>query len=163
MFVIELEKMSLKCLDTGSVHHDTAQEVSAKIILAKEMTMNIDKLAPIAAVIVAVIAVVVVGGVDRIPFNQGGGYVLDGNAQWFILALMLIGLVHGLMSPVTEPASIAYIVVAAFAFPRLADTLDSIPAVGMYLNQFVDQLAIAIAGYAIAALIIDLKSRITAD
>ncbi len=123
------------------------------------MTMNIDKLAPIAAVIVAVIAVVVVGGVDRIS----GAYVLDGNAQWFILALMLIGLVHGLMSPVTEPASIAMIIVAAFAFPRLADTLDSIPAVGMYLNQFVDQLAIAIAGYAIAALIIDLKARITAD
>ena len=123
------------------------------------MTMNIDKLAPIAAVIVAVIAVVVVGGVDRVS----GAYVLDGNAQWFILALMLIGLVHGLMSPVTEPASIAMIIVAAFAFPRLADTLDSIPAVGMYLNQFVDQLAIAIAGYAIAALIIDLKARITAD
>ena len=123
------------------------------------MTMNIDKLAPIAAVIVAIIAVVVVGGVDRIS----GAYVLDGNAQWFILALMLIGLVHGLMSPVTEPASIAMIIVAAFAFPRLADTLDSIPAVGMYLNQFVDQLAIAIAGYAIAALIIDLKARITAD
>ncbi|MBC60375.1 MAG: hypothetical protein CMQ35_07140 [Gammaproteobacteria bacterium] len=121
--------------------------------------MNIDKLAPIAAVIVAVIAVVVVGGVDRVS----GAYVLDGNAQWFILALMLIGLVHGLMSPVTEPASIAMIIVAAFAFPILADTLDSIPAVGMYLNQFVDQLAIAIAGYAIAALIIDLKSRITAD
>ena len=125
--------------------------------------MNIDKLAPIAAVIVALIAVVVVGGVDRIPFNQGGGYVLDGNAQWFILALMLIGLVHGLMSPVTEPASIAFIIVAAFMFPTLANTLESIPAIGMYLNQFVDQLAIAIAGYAIAALIIDLKSRIMAD
>ena len=125
--------------------------------------MNIDKLAPIAAVIVALIAVVVVGGVDRIPFNQGGGYVLDGNAQWFILALMAIGLVHGLMSPVTEPASIAIIIVAAFMFPRLANTLESLPAIGMYLNQFVDQLAIAIAGYAIAALSIDLKSRITAD
>ena len=125
--------------------------------------MNIDKLAPIAAVIVAVIAVVVVGGVERIPFSQGGGYVLDGNAQWFILALMLIGLVHGLMSPVTDHASIAFIIVAAYMFPRLANTLESIPAVGMYLNQFVDQLAIAIAGYAIAALIIDLKSRITAD
>ena len=128
-------------------------------MLTKEMTMNIDKLAPIAAVIVAAIAVFVVGGVERIP----GGYVLDGNAQWFILVLMLIGLVHGLMSPVTEPASIAFIIVAAFAFPRLANTLESIPAIGMYLNQFVDQLAIAIAGYAIAALIIDLKSRITAD
>ena len=151
--------MSLKWLDTGSVHQYAAQEVVAKIILTKEMTMNIDKLAPIAAVIVAVIAVVVVGGVDRVQ----GGYVLDGNAQWFILALMLIGLVHGLMSPVTEPASIAFIIVAAFMFPTLANTLESIPAIGMYLNQFVDQLAIAIAGYAIAALIIDLKSRITAD
>jgi hypothetical protein len=48
-------------------------------------------------------------------------------------------------------------------FPTLANTLESLPAIGMYLNQFVDQLAIAIAGYAIAALIIDLKSRITAD
>ena len=123
------------------------------------MTMNIDKLAPIAAVIVAAIAVFVVGGVERIP----GGYVLDGNAQWFILILMAIGLVHGLMSPVTDHASQAMVIAAAFAFPRLADTLDSIPAVGMYLNQFVDQLAIAIAGYAIAALIIDLKARITAD
>ena len=132
-------------------------------MLTKEMTMNIDKLAPIAAVIVAAIAVFVVGGVERIPFDGVGGYVLDGNAQWFILVLMLIGLVHGLMSPVTEPASIAFIIVAAFAFPRLANTLESIPAIGMYLNQFVDQLAIAIAGYAIAALIIDLKSRITAD
>ncbi len=121
--------------------------------------MNIDKLAPIAAVIVAAIAVFVVGGVERIP----GGYVLDGNAQWFILVLVLIGLVHGLMSPVTEPASIASIIIGAFAFPILANTLESIPAIGMYLNQFVDQLAIAIAGYAIAALIIDLKSRITAD
>ena len=127
------------------------------------MTMNIDKLAPIAAVIVAVIAVFVVGGVERIPFDGVGGYVLDGNAQWFILVLMLIGLVHGLMSPVTEPASIAFIIVAAFAFPRLANTLESIPAIGMYLNQFIDHLAIAIAGYAIAALIKETKSRIMSD
>ena len=151
--------MSLKWLDTGSVHDNAAQEVAAKIILTKEMTMNIDKLAPIAAVIVALIAVVVVGGVDRIS----GGYVLDGNAQWFILILMAIGLVHGLMSPVTDHASQAMVIAAAFAFPRLADTLDSIPAVGMYLNQFVDQFAIAIAGYAIAALINETKSRIMAD
>ena len=127
------------------------------------MTMNIDKLAPIAAVIVAVIAVFVVGGVERIPFDGVGGYVLDGNAQWFILILMAIGLIHGLMSPVTNHASQAMVIAAAFAFPRLADTLESIPAVGMYLNQFVDQFAIAIAGYAIAALINETKSRIMAD
>ena len=125
--------------------------------------MNIDKLAPIAAVIVAVIAVFVVGDVEFIPFAQGGGYALDGNAQWFVLVLMLIGLVHGLMSPVTDHASQAMVIVAAFAFPRLSDTLDSIPAVGMYLDQFIDQFAIAIAGYAIAALINETKSRIMAD
>ena len=127
------------------------------------MTMNIDKLAPIAAVVVAVIAVFVVGGVERIPFDGGGGYVLDGNAQWFILVLLLIGLVHGLMSPVTDHASQAMVIVAAFAFPRLSDALDSIPVVGMYLDQFIDQFAIAIAGYAIAALINEVKSRIMAD
>ena len=127
------------------------------------MTMNIDKLAPIAAVIVAVIAVFVVGDVEFIPLEEGGGYVLDGSAQWFVLVLMLIGLVHGLMSPVTDHASQALVIVAAFAFPRLSDTLDSIPAVGMYLDQFIDHLAIAIAGYAIAALINETKSRIMAD
>ena len=68
-------------------------------MLTKEMTMNIDKLAPIAAVIVAAIAVFVVGGVERIP----GGYVLDGNAQWFILVLMLIGLVHCLLYTSPSP------------------------------------------------------------
>jgi len=125
--------------------------------------MNIDKLAPIAAVVVAAIAVLVVGEVVRIPFADGGGYALEGNAQWFVLVLMLIGLVHGLMSPVTDHASQAMIIVGAFAFPRLADTLDSIPAIGMYLNQFVDQFAIAIAGYAIASLIMEVKSRIMAD
>ncbi len=155
--------MSLKWLDTGSVHDNAAQEVAAKIILTKEMTMNIDKLAPIAAVIVAVIAVVVVGGVEFSFSPQGGGYVLDGNAQWFILILTAIGLIHGLMSPVTDHASQAMVIAAAFAFPRLSDTLDSIPAVGMYLNQFVDHFAIAIAGYAIAALINETKSRIMAD
>ena len=127
------------------------------------MTMNIDKLAPIAAVSVAVIAVFVVGDVEFIPFAQGGGYALDGNAQWFVLVLMLIGLVHGLMSPVTDHASQAMVIVAAFAFPRLSDALDSIPVVGMYLDQFIDHLAIAIAGYAIAALINETKSRIMAD
>jgi hypothetical protein len=33
----------------------------------------------------------------------------------------------------------------------------------MYLDQFIDQFAIAIAGYAIAALINEVKSRIMAD
>ena len=71
--MIELEKLFLKCLDTDSVHDSTTHEVVFITILTKEITMNIDKLAPIAPVIVALIAVVVVGDVDFIPFADGGG------------------------------------------------------------------------------------------
>tara|TARA_B100000953_G_scaffold71745_1_gene57924 strand:- start:335 stop:811 length:477 start_codon:yes stop_codon:yes gene_type:complete len=158
--VIELEKLFLKCLDTGSVHNSTTHEVVFIIILTKEITMNIDKLAPIAAVIVAIIAVLVVGDVT---YSFQTGYDLTGNSQWLILALMLIGLVHGLMSPVTDHASQAMIIVAALAFPRLSDTLNSIPGIGMYLDNFIDCFAVAIAGYAIAALCNEVKSRIMAD
>ena len=125
--------------------------------------MNIDKLAPIAASVVAVIAVVVVGDVQFIPFADGGGYDLDGNAQWFILILMAIGLVHGIMSRVSDHASQAMIIAGAALFPTIANNLDAIPVVGMYLNEIVDQLSIAIAGYAIAALGHEVASRIMAD
>ena len=55
------------------------------------------------------------------------------------------------------------IIAAAALFPTIANNLDAIPVVGMYLNTFVDQFAVAIAGYAIAALINEVKSRILAD
>ncbi|MED5385727.1 MAG: hypothetical protein VYA99_01395 [Pseudomonadota bacterium] len=106
--------------------------------------MNIDKLAPILAVIVAAIATFV-------------------DMEILALILVLIGLVHGIMSPVSDHASQAMIIVAAALFPTIANNLDAIPAVGMYLNTFVDQFAVAIAGYAIAALINEVKSRILAD
>ena len=106
--------------------------------------MNIDKLAPILALAVAVIATFV-------------------DMEYWALILVAIGLVHGIMSRVSDHASQAMIIVAAYAFPTIANSLDAIPAVGMYLNEIVDQFSIAIAGYAIAALGHEVASRIMAD
>ena len=126
------------------MHEGAIHEVVFIKILTKEITMNIDKLAPILAVIVAAIATFV-------------------DMEILALILVVIGLVHGIMSPVSDHASQAMIIVAAALFPTIANNLDAIPAVGMYLNTFVDQFAVAIAGYAIAALINEVKSRILAD
>ena len=106
--------------------------------------MNIDKIAPILAVAVAVLAAFV-------------------DMEYWALILVGIGLVHGIMSRVSDHASQAMIIVAAYAFPTIANSLDAIPAVGMYLNEIVDQFSIAIAGYAIAALGHEVASRIMAD
>ena len=142
--VIALEKLLSKCLDRRRRHEGAMHEVVFIKIPTKEITMNIDKLAPILAVIVAAIATFV-------------------DMEILALILVLIGLVHGIMSPVSDHASQAMIIVAAALFPTIANNLDAIPAVGMYLNTFVDQFAVAIAGYAIAALINEVKSRILAD
>ena len=106
--------------------------------------MNIDKIAPILALAVAVLATFV-------------------DMEYWALILVGIGLVHGIMSRVSDHASQAMIIAGAALFPTIANNLDAIPVIGMSLNEIVDQFSIAIAGYAIAALIIDLKSRITAD
>ena len=74
--------------------------------------MNIDKIAPMAAVAISLIAVFV-------PFEYWG------------LLLIIIGLAHGLMSPVDDRATQAMIYAAAVAVPLMGSTFgDAIPAVG---------------------------------
>jgi hypothetical protein len=106
--------------------------------------MNIDKLAPGIGTIIAVLAC--------IPATAA-------IAPW-ALVLVVIGLVHGLVSPVREPAAIAMIIAAAALMPGIADNLDNIPAIGIHLNALVDKISVAIAGYAVATLAVDIKVRV---
>lgn len=106
--------------------------------------MNIDRIAPGLAVVVALLATFI-------------------SNEWWALALVAIGLVHGFMRPIKDHASQAMIIVGAFAFPTLANNLDAIPAIGTYLNTFVDNFSVGIAGYALAALAMEVKSRVMAD
>jgi hypothetical protein len=104
--------------------------------------MNIDKIAPIAAIAISLIALFV-------PFEYWGAL------------LVLIGLAHGIMSPVDDRATQAMIYAAAVAVPLMGATLgDSIPVIGGFGGDFLVNFTSAIHGYAVAALIMDLRARI---
>jgi hypothetical protein len=69
---------------------------------------------------------------------------------YYALVLVVLGLAMGLTNPTGDVATrIAGYVLAVF-LPQIADNLDVIPAVGTYLNGFLSQFAVVIAGAAIA-------------
>ena len=71
---------------------------------------------------------------------------------YFPLVLVLLGLVLGFMKPMEDvSARVAFYVLAAM-LPGIADNLDVVPVIGAYPNGFLDQLAVFIAGVAIANL-----------
>ena len=73
---------------------------------------------------------------------------------YFPLVLVLLGLVAGFMRPIEDvPTRVLYYVLAA-ALPGIADNLDAVPGIGAYANSFLDQLAVVVAGVAIANLVI---------
>ena len=72
---------------------------------------------------------------------------------YFALVLVLLGLVAGFMRPIEDVTTrVAYYVLAA-ALPGIADNLDVIPVIGAYADGFLDQIAVVVAGVAIASLL----------
>ena len=68
---------------------------------------------------------------------------------YYALVLVVLGLAIGLTNPTGDVATrIAGYVLAVF-LPQIADNLDVIPGVGTYLNGFLSQFAVVIAGVAI--------------
>ena len=81
---------------------------------------------------------------------------------YYALVLVAVGLVSGFMYPTADVATrVAYYVLAA-ALPGIADNLDAIPVLGGYVNGILDQLAVVIAGVAIANVILVLIGGLTA-
>ena len=73
---------------------------------------------------------------------------------YFPLVLVLLGLVAGFMRPIEDvPTRVLYYVLAV-ALPSIADNLDAVPGIGAYANSFLDQLAVVVAGVAIANFIV---------
>ena len=73
---------------------------------------------------------------------------------YFALVLVLLGLVWGFMQPMEDASARVVAYVLAAALPRIADNLDVIPVIGAYADGFLDQIAVFIAGAAIANLLI---------
>ena len=80
--------------------------------------------------------------------------------EWWALILVLLGLLRGFLSPLTDMAARTAYTVAAIALPTLANTLDAIPVAGPYLNAIIDNFAIFIAGFVIANFLLVIVSRL---
>ena len=80
--------------------------------------------------------------------------------EWWPLILLTIGLVNGFGAQEKDTTTIVLVLVAAVAFPTIADSLNAIPMIGGYLDTIITNFAISIGGYAIAHLVWDLKNRI---
>lgn len=94
--------------------------------------MNSEKIAYILMLVVAI-----VGTFVQIPM-QG-------------LILLLIGLVSGVINPLTEISDRTAYLILALAAPTVANSLDMIPEIGAYLNAIVDSIAITAGGMWLAS------------
>ena len=64
------------------------------------------------------------------------------------MILVLLGFAMGYMNQIEDVGTRTAYYVLAFTLPTIADSMDMIPAVGGYLNGFMDGLAMTIAGAA---------------
>ena len=101
-------------------------------------------------IIALIVAIAVIGAI--------AGESID--AQYVALALVGLGLVTGFMSPSSDMGERTGMLLIAVALPAVANQLDAIPAVGMYLNSILDNVAVGVAGMYLANFTIALVGRI---
>tara|TARA_B000000460_G_C21308256_1_gene303212 strand:- start:130 stop:462 length:333 start_codon:yes stop_codon:yes gene_type:complete len=81
---------------------------------------------------------------------------------YYATVLVALGLIWGFTSPIGDVSTrIAYYVLAA-VLPGIANNLDAIPAIGGYANGILDNLAVVIAGIAIANVCVVLYNTLMA-
>lgn len=103
--------------------------------------MNLDK-----GLIIAIILLAVVGAFVAIPYAS--------------LGILLIGLVSGTTSPLTDLSDRAGYLLFAFAGPAVADSLQAIPVAGAPLDTIVGSVAIGAGGIWLASMTRAVVNRI---
>ena len=81
---------------------------------------------------------------------------------YYALVLVVLGLVMGFTNPIEDVATRVAMYVLAVYLPTIADNLDVIPVVGSYVNDFLSQFAVVIAGVAIMQVCLVLKNSLMA-
>ena len=69
--------------------------------------------------------------------------------EYYALVLVVLGLVMGFTNPIEDVATRVAMYVLAVYLPTIADNLDVIPVAGEFVNGFLSQFAVVIAGVAI--------------
>jgi hypothetical protein len=85
-----------------------------------------------------------------------------GPVDSYALVLVVLGLAMGFTSPIEDVATRVAMYVLAVYLPTIADNLDVIPGVGVHLNGILSQLAVAVAGVAIAQVVLALYAGLMA-
>ena len=85
-----------------------------------------------------------------------------GPVDSYALVLVVLGLAMGFTNPIEDVATRVALYVLAVYLPTIADNLDVIPVAGELLNGILSQLAVAVAGVAIAQVILALYNGLMA-
>jgi len=107
--------------------------------------MNQDRLFVIALIVVSVLA-----SIPQIPVD----------AKVWGLILVVVGIVAGVMVNYEDLVQRLLIYVIAATLPMISNSLDVIPAVGMWLNTFFDHVATGLQGMALGLLVMALLKRL---
>ena len=75
------------------------------------------------------------------------------------LILLALGLIGGFMNPLEDVGTRVAYYVLAFTLPTIANSLDAIPVLGGYANSILDNVAITIAGIALANFLLALYNN----
>ena len=106
--------------------------------------MNANQIITILGILVAILAVFV----EQVSAVSG-------------LALVVLGLISGFMSPTADMMGRMAYTVAAVAMPTAANALDAIPAVGAPLHAIIDNIAVMLAGMVVANFLLAVKDSAT--
>ena len=106
--------------------------------------MSSDRILMILMTAVAILAVV--------PAVPGGEYAA--------LILVGLGLISGFMNPEDDLLTRLVLIVVAVALPTIANSLDAIPVVGVFVNSILDNVAVAIAGIVVANVLLQIYARL---
>jgi hypothetical protein len=99
--------------------------------------------------VIALLAVGLLASIPQIPVG----------AEIWGLVLVVVGIVAGVMVNYPDLNQRILIYVVAAALPMIDDTLNNVPAVGTWLNMYLDNVAIGIQGMALGLFAMGMLAR----
>ena len=99
--------------------------------------------------VIALLAVALLGSIPQIPVG----------AEIWGLILVVVGIVGGVMVNYPDLTQRILVYVVAVSLPMIDDSLNNIPAVGMWLNGYLDTVATGLQGMAIGLFAMGMLAR----
>lgn len=84
--------------------------------------------------------------------------ISDAFAHWHLI-LVVVGVIAGVMVKYEDVGQRTLIYVVAVAAPMFSNSLDVIPVIGPWVNGLIDNIAVGIAGMAVALFLTGLIAR----